>query len=125
MAALLVKATELRVQLLETLERGERTGNSAQIPLVERQQIEHIPIFGYLRAERLGRRQRLSVAPAPREVANLPHLALDERGLRRCDLRFGGHGIHAAPGKEKAGIAARLRFYGNRPEPGAAGSAGI
>jgi len=35
MAALLVKTTELRVQLLETLERGERLRNSAQVPLIE------------------------------------------------------------------------------------------
>jgi hypothetical protein len=63
------------------------------------------------------------MAPAPGEVANSPYLALDGRGLRRCALWVGGYGIHATPGKEKAGIAARLRFYGNRPEPAAARSA--
>ncbi len=64
MAALLVQAAEPRDEPLEALERRERLGDPAQMPLIQRNQIEHVAIFGHLAAERLGRRERLGVAPA-------------------------------------------------------------
>ena len=60
MAALLIQAAESRMMLLEALQRRERLGDSVQVPLAHRDQIEDVAVFGHLGGQRLGGPQTLA-----------------------------------------------------------------
>ena len=75
MAAFLIQAAESRMMLLEALEGRERLGDFIQVPLAQRDQIEHVAVFGHLGSQRLGSPEGLCVLPALEELpyaANFP-----------------------------------------------------
>ena len=88
--------------LLEPLEGRERLGDSAQVPLAHRDQIQNVAVFGHLGGQRLGRPQALGVLSALEELSYPVNFQFYRgRGW------IGGGRVHHSPLTKKAGIAAR------------------
>ena len=80
MPALLIQATEVRVNLLEAGQRIESLGNLAKIALAHRHEVQRVAIFRQRGEQLMARRQRLGELSSLDQFLDAHDLGLDRRG---------------------------------------------